>query len=100
MAGIEQLVIAITSGAAVGSIYGLIAASYHLMFTVRGAVSFAQGDLTMLAGFVFISILGCVSSPLAALLVVVALISLGSGLVERICIRPAIKQGVTTWHGY
>jgi len=88
----EQLLFVIVSGAAVGSIYGLLAISYHLMFSVRGAVSFAQGDLTMLAGFFFISLAAWFSSPLVAFLAVLFLISLGSGLIERVCIRPAIRQ--------
>lgn len=93
MADIQQLTFVVMSGAAVGSIYGLFAISYHLMFSVRGAVSFAQGDVTMLAGFLLISLAAWLSSPLLGFLVVLVLISLGSGLIERLCIRPAIREG-------
>jgi branched-chain amino acid transport system permease protein len=88
----EQLLFVIVSGAAVGSIYGLFAISYHLMFSVRGAVSFAQGDLTMLAGFLLITLTAWLSSPFAAFVAVLLLISLGSGVIEKVCIRPAIRQ--------
>jgi len=46
----------------------------------------------MVGGFFFLSISSIISWPLGALLIVMLLISIGSGLVERICIRPAIKQ--------
>jgi branched-chain amino acid transport system permease protein len=90
---LQQLTFVIISGAAVGSIYGLFAISYHLMYSVRGAVSFAQGDLTMLAGFLLISLAAWLQSPVVAFLMVLVLISLASGLIERFCIRPAIKVG-------
>jgi len=89
----DQLPFLIISGVAVGCVYGLIGISYHLMFIVRGAVSFAQGDLTMLAGLLLVSLLPVVPSPWIAVVAVIVLIGLASGLTERLCIRPAIKGG-------
>jgi branched-chain amino acid transport system permease protein len=93
---IEILSFLVVSGAAVGCVYGLIGISYHLMFSVRRAVSFAQGDLTMLAGFLFISFVSWSFSPLWALLTVMFLIGLAGGLTEKLCIRPAVKTGETS----
>jgi branched-chain amino acid transport system permease protein len=89
----DQLLFLVISGAAIGSVYGLLGICYHLMFSVSGAVSFAQGDLVMLAGFLFIALVQWISSPFLALVFVVLIISFASGLVERVCIRPAIKGG-------
>lgn len=93
MSATDQWLFLLISGAAVGSVYGLLGICYHLMFSVRGAVSFAQGDLVMLAGFLLIFFVQWVPSPIVVLLFVVLLISLASGLIEKICIRPAIKEG-------
>ena len=72
---LQQLI----NGLTLGSIYGLIAIGYTMVFGIIGMVNFAHGDVFMLSGFialiVFLALtqmLGIASLPIAFLIVLVA----------------------------
>src|SRR2546423_12417083 len=90
---VQQLIIGIT----LGSIYGLIAIGYTMVYGIIGMINFAHGDVFMVGGFIalisFLALLamGITSIPLAlflVLLVAMALTALYGWTVERMAYRP------------
>src|SRR5271155_1860487 len=91
---LQQLI----NGLTLGSIYGLIAIGYTMVFGIIGMVNFAHGDVFMLSAFIALiifmiltQILGLGSLPLVFVVVLVAAMAL-TGLVnwtiERVAYRP------------
>ncbi len=91
---VQQLI----NGLTLGSIYGLIAIGYTMVFGIIGMVNFAHGDVFMVSAFIalitFLIVttwLG-ITSPIVALLIVLvvamALTSLVNWTVERLAYRP------------
>src|SRR5215475_12875603 len=89
----QQLV----NGLVLGSIYGLIAIGYTMVYGIVGMINFAHGDIFMIGGFMaLISFLILVSFGLTAvpvillivLLVSMAITALYGWTVERIAYRP------------
>ena len=90
---IQQLI----NGIALGSIYGLIAIGYTMVYGIIGMINFAHGDIFMTGGFiamifflVLIS-LGVTFIPLVLLLVLIvamATTALYGWTIERIAYRP------------
>jgi branched-chain amino acid transport system permease protein len=91
---VQQLI----NGLTLGSIYGLIAIGYTMVFGIIGMVNFAHGDVFMLSAFValiFFVLLTAVvgiSSVVLALLIVMLLAmvvtSLWGWAIERVAYRP------------
>jgi len=94
----DYLIQQVLNGLTLGSIYGLIAIGYTMVFGIIGMVNFAHGDVFMLSAFIalilFLALsLAFGSLPLAfALLVVLivgmALTALWSWTIERVAYRP------------
>ena len=91
---VQQLI----NGLALGSLYGLIAIGYTMVFGIIGMVNFAHGDLFMVSAFIALiafvlltAVLG-MSSILFALLIVMIvgmlLTSLWGWAIERVAYRP------------
>ena len=88
----------VINGLALGSIYGLIAIGYTMVFGIIGMVNFAHGDVFMLSAFlgligflVLTTWLGIGSVALALLIVLIvgmALTGLWSWTIERVAYRP------------
>src|SRR5919106_4043682 len=90
---VQQLIIGVTHG----SIYGLIAIGYTMVYGIIGMINFAHGDIFMVGGFIamiaFLALvaIGVTSIPLAlflVLLLAMALTSLYGWTIERIAYRP------------
>ncbi len=91
---LQQLI----NGLTLGSIYGLIAIGYTMVFGIIGMVNFAHGDVFMLASFIALmvfllvtQVLGLTSLPLAFIIVLVAamvLTSVWNWSIERLAYRP------------
>jgi len=91
---VQQLI----NGITLGSIYGLIAIGYTMVFGIIGMVNFAHGDVFMVSAFVALialliltTWLGMTSVVLALLIVlIVAMIftSLVNWVIERVAYRP------------
>jgi len=90
---LQQLI----NGVTLGSIYGLIAIGYTMVFGIIGMVNFAHGDVFMVSTFIALivflaltQILGVTSLALVFVLVLVAamaLTSLWSFMIERLAYR-------------
>src|ERR1700704_6483563 len=91
---IQQLI----NGITLGSIYGLIAIGYTMVFGIIGMVNFAHGDVFMVSSFialVFFLLLtawlgvGSVALALVAVLIVAMILtSLVNWTIERVAYRP------------
>ena len=91
---LQQLV----NGLTLGSIYGLIAIGYTMVFGIIGMVNFAHGDVFMLSTFIALilfllltSVIGVSALWLALILVLIAsmaLTGLWAWVIERVAYRP------------
>jgi branched-chain amino acid transport system permease protein len=90
---LQQLI----NGLALGSIYGLIAIGYTMVYGIIGMINFAHGDIFMigafvaLIAFVVLMSIGVTALPVAllvVLLIATALTALYGWAVERIAYRP------------
>jgi branched-chain amino acid transport system permease protein len=91
---LQQLI----NGLTLGSIYGLIAIGYTMVFGIIGMVNFAHGDLFMLSAFIALlvflvltKILGVTSLALSFVVVLIfgmVLTSLWNWTIERLAYRP------------
>ena len=90
---LQQLV----NGIALGSIYGLIAIGYTMVYGIVGMINFAHGDIFMVGAFIaliaflLIMSLGVTLIPLALVLVLIIamlLTAMWGWTVERIAYRP------------
>jgi branched-chain amino acid transport system permease protein len=91
---VQQLI----NGLTLGSIYGLIAIGYTMVYGIVGMINFAHGDVFMLSAFIALilfllltQILGILSLGIALLIVLVlgmVLTSLWNWMIERVAYRP------------
>jgi len=90
---LQQLI----NGVALGSIYGLIAIGYTMVYGIIGMINFAHGDVFMVGGFIglitflLLVALGVTAVPLALLIVLIvamAVTALYGWTVERLAYRP------------
>ena len=94
----EYFVQQLVNGITLGSIYGLIAIGYTMVYGIIGMVNFAHGDVFMMSSFIALifylvvtQILGITSIALALLIVLVlgmALTALWNWMIERLAYRP------------
>ena len=91
---VQQLI----NGLTLGSIYGLIAIGYTMVFGIIGMVNFAHGDVFMLSAFIALIFFMLISAWLGAGLIVLSLLlvlilamfftSLWNWTIERVAYRP------------
>src|SRR5918998_88613 len=95
--GMEYFLQQLINGLTLGSIYGLIAIGYTMVYGIIGMINFAHGDIFMVGAFIalitFLALLaiGLTAVPLAlflVLLVAIVLAALYGWIVERIAYRP------------
>ncbi|MGI4768867.1 MAG: branched-chain amino acid ABC transporter permease [Janthinobacterium lividum] len=89
---------AMINGVTLGSIYGLIAIGYTMVFGIIGMVNFAHGDVFMLSAFVALilfliltQLLGITNVALAFVIVLIgamAITALWNWAIERVAYRP------------
>src|SRR5690606_25187875 len=90
---LQQLI----NGLTLGSIYGLIAIGYTMVYGIIGMINFAHGDIFMIGAFIaliallILGSIGLTFIPLALLIVLIVsmlLTSVYGWTVERIAYRP------------
>ena len=83
------------SGLVIGSIYGLIALGYSLIYKASGVMSFAQGDMLTLGAFLGFTCYSLLGIPFFLSIVLVMAIMFCFGmLLERSVINHLIKRNV------
>jgi branched-chain amino acid transport system permease protein len=91
---IESLLI----GLGVGSVYGLVALGYNVVFRASGVFSFAQGQLVMLGGLLAYSFTSTFkTSPGLALLTAALIVGVVSIMVERSAVWPLAGDQTGLW---
>lgn len=81
------------SGLVFGSLYGLIAIGFAVIYRTTGIVNFAQGEVMMFVLYVSWMVGTFISAPLWALLLIAVVVgSLFGALIEKIFIRPMIGK--------
>ncbi len=91
---LQQLI----NGLTLGSIYGLIAIGYTMVYGIIGMINFAHGDVFMLSAFIALliflvlsQVVGVASLPVAFVIVLIGsmvLTSVWNWTIERIAYRP------------
>jgi len=87
----------VIGGLAVGSIYGLVALGFVLIFKATDVFNFAQGDLLMVGGYLLFTCLATFSLPMIpAILVALAMAAVMGVLLQVIVFRPMIGRPLLT----
>lgn len=80
-----------------GSIYGLIALGYSLIYRASGIMNLAQGDLMCLGGFLGYTFFSVLKLPfLVSLVLTVVCCFIIGCILEKFVIRPIFKRSTTT----
>ena len=83
------------SGLVIGSVYGLIALGYSLIYKASGLMTFAQGDLLTLGAFLGVTLYSGLNLPFAVSLVLAVLLAFFLGMgVEKFIIRRLLDKKV------
>ena len=81
----------------IGSVYGLLALGYSLIYSASGLMSFVQGELLMLGAFIGLTFFRYLELPfLVSLLCTMILMYCVGVLIERFIIRKLLKAGANT----
>lgn len=87
----------LVSGITLGSIYGMIALGFTLIYNATGVVNFAQGEFVTVGALTAISCSDALGLPMpVAVLAAAALVTLLGAALERVAIRPARRASVIT----
>jgi branched-chain amino acid transport system permease protein len=86
---------AVVQGVLLGGLYALLATGLSLVFGVMRLVNLSQGDLTILAAFVALSIVESSGiSPILSLVAVVPLMMIGGYFLQRLLLNFTLERGV------
>ena len=87
----------VIGGLAIGSVYGLVALGFVLIFKSTDVFNFAQGDLLMVGGFLLFTALGTFALPMVpAILLVLTIAAVIGVLLQLIVIRPMLGKPLLT----
>jgi len=95
--GMDYFAQQLINGIVLGSIYGLIAIGYTMVYGIVGMINFAHGDIFMIGGFIalitFLILVSIGLSTVPLILLIVLLVSMAitalyGWTVERIAYRP------------
>jgi branched-chain amino acid transport system permease protein len=86
---------AVVQGVLLGGLYALLATGLSLVFGVMRLVNLSQGDLTVLAACLAVSVVEATGvNPLVSLLLVVPLLMIGGYLLQRLLLNFTLGRGV------
>jgi len=93
----SQLLQYIFTGIAIGSIYGMVALGFNIIYNATGIINLAQGEFVMLGGMVMISLTQTFKLPMAlSFFITVGIVTLLGALFERGAIHPLKNPSVIT----
>ncbi len=85
------------SGLVVGSIYGLIALGYSMIYKSSGLLSFVQGDILTIGAFLGLTFYSYMGLPFVVSLILTVAIAVAFGFaLEKGVIRPLLNKNVMT----
>ena len=81
----------------IGSVYGLIALGYSLIYSASGLMNFAQGELLMLGAFLGLTFFRYLEMPFPVVLLFTIIIMFCVGIsIEKFVIRGLLRAGAKT----
>ncbi|HJB16465.1 MAG TPA: branched-chain amino acid ABC transporter permease [Candidatus Blautia excrementipullorum] len=84
------------SAIVIGSVYGLIALGYSLIYSASGLMTFCQGEILMFGAFIGLTFFRYLEWPfLIALLLTMLIMFVLGMLIERLLIRPILSRHAT-----
>jgi len=85
----------IVQGLAIGSVYGLVALGFVLIYKASSVINFAQGELLMVGAYVCLALMTKLQFPFwAGILVTLVISALLALSIERFVLRPMIGEPV------
>lgn len=91
---IDQFPQLLVSGLLTGTVYGLVAVGYSLVYSVLGLVNFAHGAIVTLGAYTTVILIGDAGWPIPAAAAAVVLIGVVAGLsIEQFAYRPVRAGG-------
>jgi branched-chain amino acid transport system permease protein len=90
-----QIVQYLFTGVTVGSIYGMVALGFNIIYNVTEMINFAQGEFVMLGGLIMVFSARFLPLPVAFCVTVAALTAIGA-VMERSTINPLKNATVLT----
>ena len=83
------------AGITIGSIYGLIALGFSIIYKASDVVNFSQGEFLMIGGMATVNLLALGVPMILAIVLAVLCAVIVSIIVEKVALEPAIGSGVT-----
>ncbi len=91
----SQIVQFLLTGITIGTIYGMVALGFNIIYNATGIINFAQGEFVMLGGMFMVWFTTVLKLPmLAAFALSVAAVTLIGALFERLAIYPLKRPSV------
>ncbi len=92
-----QLLQYLLTGISIGSIYGMVAIGFNIIYNSTGIINFAQGEFVMLGGMMMVTLTQAFGLPMPiAFILTTVIVSLIGGLFERLAILPMKNASVLT----
>ena len=93
----SQILQYLVTGISIGSIYGMVAIGFNIIYNATGIINFAQGEFVMLGGMIMVTLTATLGVPmfLAFFLTVIAVAAIGA-IFERAAIYPLKNASVLT----
>lgn len=92
-----QLLQYIFTGIAIGSIYGMVALGFNIIYNATGIINLAQGEFVMLGGMIMISLTHLLKLPMPlGFFISVGAVTLIGALFERGAIHPLKNPSIIT----
>lgn len=83
------------SGLVIGSVYGLLAMGFNIIYRATGMLNFAQGEVMLIVAYAAYSLGSILQAPLPLLILACLTAGMGTGLLmERLFIRPMAAESV------
>jgi len=85
----SQIVQFLLTGITIGTIYGMVALGFNIIYNATGIINFAQGEFVMLGGIVMVWLTTAFKIPLLpGFFLAIALVTVIGALFERLAIYP------------
>ena len=93
----SQLLQYIFTGIAIGTIYGMVALGFNIIYNATGIINLAQGEFVMLGGMIMISLTAGLKIPMIfGFFISVGLVTLIGAAFERSAIHPLKDPSIIT----
>jgi branched-chain amino acid transport system permease protein len=89
---VEAIVQYLLTGLSAGSVYGLIALGFYVMWSAAKAVNFTYGDVFMIGGVLTVVLMELGLPLLVAAAIAIGVAALAGAVIERVFVRPFNRE--------